>query len=310
MARFLVFGSVGWDCPVWLDQPLDSGRRILAFRPQPEQAGLREGRLGGGAANAAAGLVNAGHDAAVWGVIPNSPVSDQIENALSAIGIDYSFLKRADLPNGTTLILIEPSGERTIMFEHSDPNLDRSIRRMMKQNIGEIQIGPVQVHRPDGLFLRALFKGFEGLAELESVPIVAHWPQSKAVDSIPADVLIGSKDDLIGADLYPNAFHHGRKACTRRLQAVIVTDGPRGGEVFRAAEHSVFESIGVQQVDATGAGDSFAAGVLDALASGAPIEEAAAHGARWGAMTASLPGSAEKRAVGTYKMWTRENCVI
>ena len=304
MARFLVFGSVGWDCPVWLDQPLDSGRRILAFRPQPEQAGLREGRLGGGAANAAACLVNAGHDAAVWGVIPNAPVSDQIEAALSAIGIDDTFLKRADLPNGTTLILIEPNGERTIMFEHSDPNLDRSIRRMMKQNIGEIQIGPIQVHRPDGLFLRALFSGFERLAELESVPIVAHWPQSKQSTRIPADILIGSKDDLIAANLYSNALQHGREACTDRLQAVIVTDGPRGGEVFRATGRSHFESISIEQVDATGAGDSFAAGVLEAFTSGATVEEAAQHGACWGAKTASLAGSAEKRAVGTYEMWT------
>ncbi|MEL6377281.1 MAG: carbohydrate kinase family protein [Pseudomonadota bacterium] len=305
MARFMIFGSVGWDRPIWLDRKLDVGGRILGFREQSATDTQISGRLGGGAANAAACLANAGHDAAVWSITSPDQIGDQIEASLATLGVNCDYLKRHKLVAGTTWILIAPDGERTILFEHSDPNLNRTLRRLQKQQLGKIEIKKVEAYGPNGVYLRSAFDGFADLNKLSESIIVSHWPQLIDQRPLPADILIGSKDDLITAGLYRDAFDVARKACAPRFKWLIVTDGKRGGEIYSRDNKWSYASPYVEQLDATGAGDSFAAGVLEAMTAGADIVEAASHGAVWGAKSASLPGSAEPRPEKTYLNWAR-----
>ncbi len=305
MSRFLVFGSIGWDRPIWLDQPLSSGARLLGFSGSDHTSNLPEGRLGGAASNGAACLVNAGHQVAVWSALRTDEVGQDIKNRLIDLGIDVSFLHAMEPVGGETMILIEPDGERTILFQHGDPNLDRTLRRVLKQQTARIDLSKIQSFNPDGMILRSLFHGFEQLAHLHQVSTVAHWPQGAQTSIIPADVLIGSRDDLVTAQLLDHPFAHAAKACGGRLKGLIITNGKSGGEVITEQRRIAFVSPSVKQVDATGAGDAFAAGVLDALIAGADLVEAAQHGATWGSTSAGLIGSAEPRAEDTFRSWHR-----
>ena len=59
--------------------------------------------------------------------------------------------------------------------------------------------------------------------------------------------------------------------------------------------------------DATGAGDVFAAGLLDALVRGASMDQALAHACAWGAAAAGLDCSAPVNApAGTFAAWSGE----
>ena len=98
-------------------------------------------------------------------------------------------------------------------------------------------------------------------------------------------------------------FEQGRKACGERLKWVIVTEGKLGGEIVGPDKRIRYSSPSVEQVDATGAGDAFAAGLLEALVAGGDIVEAVQHGAVWGGRTASLKGCAELRPPLTYQPW-------
>lgn len=303
MARFMVFGSVGWDRPIWLDQPLKSGARLLGLIDLEDMSNLPKGRLGGAASNASACLRNAGHDVAIWSAVRDDETGANIRAALLDLGVDTSNLSITETIQGQTMILIEPNGERTIFFQHADPKLNRSIRGAMKRQAAKIDIAEVNAFRPEGILLRALFSDYAVLSALSNVITVGHWPQSERVSKMPADVLIGSRDDLEATGLLEGAFHHAKKACGDRLKWIIVTDGKSGGEIFSEAKRFAYSTPEIHQIDATGAGDSFAAGVLEALVKGADIIEAAHHGAKWGAKTASLRGSAEIRPAGTYQSW-------
>ncbi|MGZ3315001.1 MAG: PfkB family carbohydrate kinase [Caulobacteraceae bacterium] len=60
-------------------------------------------------------------------------------------------------------------------------------------------------------------------------------------------------------------------------------------------------------LDATGAGDVFAAGLLDALTGGAAMDQALAHACAWGAAAAGLDSSAPVGApAGTFRDWSGE----
>jgi len=303
MARFMVFGSVGWDRPIWLDQPLKSGARLLGLIDLEDASNLPQGRLGGAASNASSCLRNAGHEVAIWSAVRDDETGAKIRAALVRLGVDTGNLSVTPTIPGQTMILIEPNGERTIFFQHADPNLNRTIRGAMKRQAARIDMAKINGFRPEGILLRALFSDYSELSALSNVVTVGHWPQSGNVSEMPADILVGSRDDLEAKGLLEGAFHHAKNACGDRLKWIIVTDGKSGGEIFGEAKRFTYSSPAVHQIDATGAGDSFAAGVLEALVKGADIVEAAHHGAKWGAKTASLRGSAEIRPAGTYQSW-------
>ncbi|HYD43831.1 MAG TPA: PfkB family carbohydrate kinase, partial [Phenylobacterium sp.] len=129
-------------------------------------------------------------------------------------------------------------------------------------------------------------------------PVIAHWPSLYAG---PADVLVASADDL-DPETLAAPYRAGRAAVGERLAWVVVTRGGDGaaaygpdGEIHVAAPPAVVQ-------DATGAGDIFAAGLLDALVAGAEMEAALAHACAWGSAAVTLDASAPVDAPpGTFR---------
>jgi hypothetical protein len=98
----------------------------------------------------------------------------------------------------------------------------------------------------------------------------------------PADVLIGSERQYPPGWL-ASPFTYGRAVAGSRLRSVIVTRGRRGADAYGADGSCHVAAREAKQVDATGAGDAFAAGVIHALLNGRPIPEAMELGAERGA---------------------------
>lgn len=270
MARMAVVGTLAWDEPVRLAGPLVRGGRIMAIRS--------DGRLGGGGANAGVALRRAGHEVSIAAWISNAPSAAHVKAAAAAAGFDLSNVREIPTAASTTMILVEPDGERTILF----------IRK--EEVVTAAPVTPPEPFAPhpwDGLYVRAILPGMERLTAAGAGPIVAHWPLSA---SIAADVLVGSRDDL-GAIEDP--FAAARAFAGPRLRAAIVTAGAQGAVAyFEGRSHQVPAAPAARVVDATGAGDVYAAGLLDALTAGAGIEAAMAHAALWGRDAVETEGSA------------------
>lgn len=304
MSRFLIFGAVAWDRLVRLSGPLMSGGRLSGVVEPDPHGGIAGGRLGGGGANAAAALLSAGHEAAIYAPVPEDAVGDDMIAALKLMTVDMRFIRRVEGSKGATLILIEPNGERVVLGLQPHNEDAHTLWKRARDLLVPPSLNAMQSYDPRGVYLRAPLPGYEATARLEGAVVVAHWPFGRAQDTAEADVLIGSRDDL-GANATPQfAFNAARQIAGERLKWAIVTAGGDGGVIYgpEGYEQS-FLAAPVEQVDTTGAGDTFAAGVLEALCAGADIAEAARHGAAWGATTAGLIGAAERRPPGFYTPW-------
>ena len=289
MAKFLVVGALAWDRPIYLREQISTGARIRGDALGLDEGGAVSGRLGGGGANAACALVSAGHKAAVFAPVAMDQQGDDILRSAEQCELDTSYVRRMDYHSGATLVLIDPSGERAIIGVDKGETWRAAA---FKSKFAPITDTEVRAAAPNGAYIRAPIPGWSVVTAAAPV-VVAHWPLGDAAERIDADVLIGSADDLHCAGVSSREiFAHASRAATARLAWAVVTRGEEGGDAFSAHGHIAYRAPRVRQIDSTGAGDAFAAGVLEALVSGAPMEKALSHGAGWGAAAAALRGSA------------------
>lgn len=303
--RFLIVGALAWDRALMLDGPLAPGVRRLASPAAPKAAadgtrdGWAPGRLGGGAANASTALARAGLQAVAAGLAPEGEDGERIIAALGRAGVDTSCVSRRPGPAGATLILIDPDGERTIIGVRP-PGPDATGAAAAAWSVSEFEHAWADVARrvelrfgdapPAGVFLRATFP--VGAAAPRTGVLVAHWSgRGPPPDAPHVVVSAGDLDEGEGRSAAQAAAADGR--------TVYMTLGAEGADVLESAGRQRVSTSARRVVDATGAGDVFAAGLLEALTAGASPIAAAAHGCVWGAAAASLPGSAPETAEAT-----------
>lgn len=294
MARVLVTGSLGWDIPLWLDRPLKSGHRIGArsLKPQGNSAAL-PGRLGGGAANIASALALAGHEVLVVGRVGKDALGQYIFYALHARGLSPGGVRVDAAPTSSLQILIEPTGERTIL----------GIGWTGTREVWSVAPDLVQRFAPEALVLRSPVPVVpSGAGLFDARLVVAHlpWPDASSIDRPErVDVAIGSRDDL-GED----ALAHPLQAAIAAFGAAkwgVITSGGTGVRAQSSDQTLEAPAVPADVLDATGAGDSFIAGLTDALLANASMADALAHGCRWGAAAVEMEGSApEPGADGFY----------
>ena len=273
MAEFLVIGALALDRPIWLSGPLSPGVRLRGR----SQQGALAGRLGGGGANAGVALARAGYSVALVAFAGADADGDAALAAAQAAGLDTKRVRRRAGGAGVTLILIDPAGERAVL------GLDVEAVTL------PLLSAPVDGATFDGLYVRTPYPGAGAWAQACRGPVVAHWPAGNFEG--PCDVLVASADDCRPGEL-ADPFAAGRAQVGARLKWMVVTHGAGDVVAYDGARSISVTPLPTRMVDATGAGDVFAAGLLDALAAGADIEEALRHACTWGAVAIGLESSA------------------
>lgn len=141
----------------------------------------------------------------------------------------------------------------------------------------------------DGLYVRAPYPGAGAWAEASVGPVVAHWPCPGFEG--PCDVLVASADDC-DAVTRADPLGAGRAQVGGRLSSFVMTHGADKVVAHGAQGRIEASPPPATVVDATGAGDVFAAGLLDALVAGAGMDRALRHACGWGATAVGVEGSA------------------
>jgi ribokinase len=294
MSTLLVIGALALDRPIQLDRPLRSGGRLRGRSLE----GALDGRLGGGAANAGCALLAAGHAVRVASVLADDADGVRVHALASAAGLDLAGVRVHRGTSARTLVLVEPTGERTIIgldaiAPAAPPSLDPP---------GSDRLGRPKAPPPDGVFVRASYGGAADWARLTRGPVVLHWP-APGYDGL-ADVVVTSAADL-PEGVADAPFAAAAAGLGERLAWIVVTHGAAGAVAHRRDGARIAAEVPpIVARDATGAGDVFAAGLLEALAAGAPMDQALAHACAWGAVAASLDGSAPVGAPpGAFRPW-------
>ena len=276
MARFAVIGALAMDRPVRLSAPLLAGARLRGVSLRGELAG----RLGGGGANAGVALLKAGHEVAIATLVAEDDEGGAALAAARDAGLDVGQVGRRPGASRTTMILVDSAGERTII----GLDLDSPI---------VLPDLPAPNARFDGVLVRSAYPGAEAWARASRGPVVVHYPFADF--SGPADVLVGSADDL-SDEMLADPLAVGRARMGERLRWAVVTHGAAGATAYGEGRTASFTPSPARVVDATGAGDIFAAGLLEALTLGGSMEMALAHACAWGGAAVGLDSSAPLEA--------------
>lgn len=273
MADLLVIGAAALDRPIRLEGRLAPGARLQGR----SLGGALGARLGGRGANAAVALAQAGHCAALCTVVADDPDGEMALHLVRQAGVDVSHVVWGAGASRKTLILIDPSGERAVLGLDAGPSPLPTLPP------------PSGAYRFDGLFVRSPYPGAEAWARASGGPVVAHWPAGGFQG--PCDVLVTSAEDCEPAFL-ADPLTTARARFGARLGWAVITHGARALVAHAADQVLRLEPPAAEVVDSTGAGDVFAAGLLDALAAGADLESALRHACAWGATAVSLDSSA------------------
>jgi sugar/nucleoside kinase (ribokinase family) len=265
----LVIGSVAWDEVIRLDAPL---------RPGAHLGGHWLGkRIGGGAANTALALSRGGDRVVLVSAVSGDLEGERLAIDLARLGIDLDWLDRTSAHTTRSLVLLDQSGERTII------NLARA-RAPLPDDLADIAAACCYVRSADPQLTPVLAR------RVRQGPVIAHVPP--VADACqPASVLLGSTSDL-DADFLAQPYRRARRIAGDVLQWMVLTDGANGARAY--AKDRVLQAAAptVEVIDSTGAGDVFAAGLAHALAAGRPMESALKTAVRWGSASVQYEGSA------------------
>lgn len=275
MPNILLLANLNCDRVLQLDRHLvTGGRHYYADNGR---------RLGGGGANTGLGLVYAGHKVALVSQVGNDKTADWLLAEASIQGLDCSLLQRNELDTPELLLVMTPDGERTII---------RPQRPVFT-------LGPA----PDfshwqALYINSSAVGCERWAQAALAHTLVVAQLAKDARARPCHVLISSKSDMqnhgVDVNNSDELWHYGQHIASSSLQYFIITDGEHGAIAYSHNAYVSVNSIAAEVVDTTGAGDAFAAGVIDGLLAKQTIAQAMKTGAEWAAIavatTSSIPG--------------------
>lgn len=253
---------------------------------------------GGSAANTAAWLGAAGAPVTFVGRVGDDAHGRAQRDVLTSQGLDLALSVDPVLPTGTCIVLVDASGERTMvpdaganaalaggdvpvaafapgahlhvsgyaLFGGARPAalhaLDAARRAGMSVSVGAASAGPLRAAGADAFF------GWVGAGVL----LFANRDEAR--------VLTGHSDPAAAAG-----------ALAARGHRAVVTCGADGAIHHDGTGVVRVPPVRIEVLDSTGAGDAFAAGVLAALAAGEGVRAALEAGARLAARACAVLGA-------------------
>ena len=228
-------------------------------------------RIGGSSANVACGLSSAGHHVRLVGPVGRDAMGEHLLAELERHGVDTRYTFRADAASPRTLILLDDTGERTIIAVDSGPGPSSFLP----------EHGP-DLRSADCVYVEGYTRYPVGTAASAESALLVTSPPAPGATAWPATVVVGSETqyhDVASA----GTFETVRSVSGDRLEWVVVTRGREGADAYGVSSELHADAVATEQVDATGAGDAFTVGLLHGLLRGDDMAMALQVGAAWGA---------------------------
>ncbi len=234
--------------------------------------------VGGSPFNVALGLARLGQPVSFLGGVSTGPLGERLMQALAAEGIGDGLVQRVDAPTTLSFVGLDARGVPSYSFygEHAaDRRLQSMSNDLLPPGTRAIHVGSyAMVVEPVAGALRHVVERWHGRTlvaydpnvRLNVEPSLDRWRDAIRWMLPRADVLKISDEDL--GLLYPGVGADDLAAQWRAkgAAAVVVTRGGRGVKAFVRDTVVDMAAVPVQAVDTVGAGDSFQAAMLAALA--------------------------------------------
>lgn len=259
---------------------------------------------GGAGGNVASWLAVLGNDVTMVGRIGNDAAGSAITAEFDALGIAYGDIVKDDLHTGVVICLVDPSGERTMLADNG-ANAGLTISDLpFLDGVNAIYITGYALLAP--LSREGVLEMVQVISALNipiffdpatvggmndvSVAEILSWcglMDTLIMNEEEAIYLSGSSEIAVALDFF---LEHAPRAIIKRgSQGAIGRE--RGGEIISVSAYAT------QVIDTTGAGDSFAAGFIDAFRSGSNFAQAIERASKVAAHCVAIVGA--RGRVGT-----------
>ena len=236
---------------------------------------------GGAGGNVASWLAVLGNDVTMVGRIGDDAAGAAITTEFDALGVSYGDIVKEGLHTGVVICLVDPSGERTMLADNGAnaglsiddlPALD-GVNAIYITGYAPLaplsRIGVLEMVRVINTRDIPIFFDPATVGGMKDVPIdeIISWcglMNTLIMNEEEAIYLSGSSDLEAALEFF---LEYAQRAIIKRgSQGAIGLE--RGGKFISIGTHAT------QVVDTTGAGDSFAAGFIDAITSGSNFAQA------------------------------------
>jgi sugar/nucleoside kinase (ribokinase family) len=228
-------------------------------------------RAGGSSANLACALSSAGHDVRLFGPVGSDAIGDDLVAELDRWGVDTAGVFRMPGSSPRTLILLDSTGERTMIGMDGAP---KGWRFMPTEE--------PDLSSADCVYVESYTRYPVSIANAAGSAMLVTSPPREGAIAWPSDVVLGSQSQY-NREMLESPYASVRAVAGPRLRWVVVTRGESGADAYGSDDHLHAEAPNATPVDTTGAGDAFAAGLIHGILRGASITVAMDVGAAWGA---------------------------
>ncbi len=269
MADVVAIGDVNVDLMMALDR-----------YPSPGECAISQAstwQVGGSASNTAIVLSQLGVPTAMIGRVGVDPLASWVRTEMAEANVDIDAVRQdPECMTGCCVIPVSPDGERT-MFTERGANA-----RLSADDVDEPTIASARWLHASGYML---FTAEGRAAFAQAIETAAAHRLSVSVDIGIGAALAAHRDHLLGqlgaidvllANVHelailtgdPNASDAATAVREHGTPSVVVKRGADGCGVVTSAGERNLPALGLDPVDATGAGDAFSAGVIAAQLAG------------------------------------------
>lgn len=256
--------------------------------------------IGGCAANVAVDLVKLGVSANLVGRVGDGPLGRFVREQLQAAGVGCRDLVPSQTAQTATTLVVNVEGEDRRFIHASGANVEvtgREVSTRMLAACRIVYVGGIGMNPAlSGENVAAMFSRARDLGVRTVLDVVVSEPEGMADLLAPVlpvtDLFLPNTDEarlMTGIDdpVRQARHFHGQGAA-----AVVVTCGVAGAVLQSGTDPTRrVPAHVVEQVDGTGGGDAFAAGMMLGLLGGADLETCLAYGAAMGASCVRAPGA-------------------
>lgn len=289
------------------------GRVGMDLSPEPPGTATADATsmmvaMGGSSANIAAGLVKFGCQAALVTSVSDDAVGWYCLNQLDHYGIDRTYVKKIKGEERTSLAVYETRVEdhQSVIYRNNAADFQMSVEDVEAVDYSQfgalITAGTVFAAEPSR---SAAFRAFE-LAKKAGLPIIFDvdyrpysWPSPKVAEEVLSragslsDVIVGNDEEFgFMAGSIDKGLDKARELSATTASIVVYKMGPEGAVTLADGQEVRTGIYRVEALKPTGAGDSFMAGFMAALADGREMNDAVLRGSACASITVSKPGCA------------------
>ena len=252
---------------------------------------------GGSAANFASWLASIGTQVNFVGRVASSDVKKHEQN-LKSFGVTPHLQADDVSPTGSIVVLVQGEDRTFLTDRGANKNLDVSLipdalfgKLVYLSGYSLLSLAPEAVAK---LIAKAHSLGAKVACDPGSAGFIEDFGVKRFLEALSGvDILLPNLEEgrLLSGEDRPELI---TGFLAERFEVVALTMGPDGCAVQSGNDYVRLEATAADVVDATGAGDAFAAAFLEKLMKTADLTTAANAGVRLGAIAVTLSGGRPK----------------